>query len=607
VSGKGKPPTRPAPIGDLIADLAAKEHEAQATVTRASAAPSLSDRDDFIYKWSKLMAGPDVCAAIYANPRTQRVLCSNNTGSSDHGGRILGILRGFGEGKVPEEDCIWSLASANAKHCKFPNIVDMRRTLRAGIMSSDIPEGAAKDMIRRVSASLEAYASDKTETRDEKLRVYQESVGALMESHDPSLAAIKRNIITSGYPELYSDARDVAQAFSKREPRDLFISIMERKVDFIPGPAGRHAEMNLLPEVIKEGEGTIITSKSLCNPCNIYIEEVNKTLGTKIKTIGTHAKTYPGWQWPERHKGSDHCRDAFRARIDGQRVAKKEHKYQSDVSTSKPRGKDAWDKRWYGEEDIIPILNRTCNGLATVHNGIGSIEQFDKVVGDIWSKGGKHVIPLNINCESGKFDGRNHWTGLYINSDLDPPKISYIDPMGRDVGPEIRDRLRFLGGVIETPLTGRAVQTLGIRGEGGNDYDCGPFSTYLLGHAARLDGALDPLLPAADLSSKASVAFGQSIRRRLGLVDRALVLGMPEEKGLSGPGKGPVLLTGGSAEVPPPPPPPPEGEKHESLGSKGVVDQLRSGGFGAAPSEGGRGRMPHGGGRGALGGGRGEK
>ena len=71
-----------------------------------------------------------------------------------------------------------------------------------------------------------------------------------------------------------------------------------------------HAEMRLLPQVIVDArtlpapavvsptEHLMITSKLLCNPCNLVIESVNATCGINITTVGTHGKSYPGWKMP---------------------------------------------------------------------------------------------------------------------------------------------------------------------------------------------------------------------------------------------------------------------------------------------------------------------
>ncbi len=234
---------------DYLASLRSFERETESTVIPSSdRSLALAEKQRFFLSLSKALTGNDTCAAIYECDLAHfPISVSNNTNDRSHFDRVIGILR---------------------------------------------QEPLDRDELKSALAPTLAYQS-------------AESRGA--SSMFEAMAATKRGqpYASRGGLDEYRLDRDI----------DIIAEGMLRwgtgakRAAFISEPDGpMHAEIRMLPSALLDARTrqmpdyqssllppTIITSKLLCNPCNIAVDFAAREYGVEMQTVGTHAKNYTGW------------------------------------------------------------------------------------------------------------------------------------------------------------------------------------------------------------------------------------------------------------------------------------------------------------------------
>lgn len=207
----------------------------------------LSVNEKYLLHMSKVLTGKDTCVAIYPNSE-EGFLVANNTNDNRHFESVMAIMRRF--------------SHDGNRQAAEAELVRLLHRSPAYISGED----------RSGKSSAESLLSGAKQQMPNEANIMQD-VGIILDGFD-----------VCGGREFVERAR------------------------FIGDPAGEmHAEMRLLPTVVRDAKGkegfdpVIITSKLMCNPCDIAIGVVNTDprLGVKIRTTGTHGKSYPKWVAPE--------------------------------------------------------------------------------------------------------------------------------------------------------------------------------------------------------------------------------------------------------------------------------------------------------------------
>lgn len=185
------------------------------------------------------------------------------------------------------------------------------------------------------------------------------------------------------------------------------------------------------------------------------------------------------------------------------------------------------DRSWWGEEQIIPALQRYTDSYVT--GAVVSTENLDFALNDAshnLAEFGSALVPLNVNVITRELNQEaNHWVGLQVLGRDSAISVNYIDPMGQPISEQVRQQILSTFGsetIINEPLQDKAIQNAKIVPMDGppteapvfvcqgNDYDCGPMLTHAMIYLAR-----DLPLPNRPLTSLESEQLGQEIRQQI--------------------------------------------------------------------------------------------
>jgi|GEM_PF-6067012 len=170
---------------------------------------------------------------------------------------------------------------------------------------------------------------------------------------------------------------------------------------------------------------------------------------------------------------------------------------------------------WYRSEQISLLIKQyapNVNTLMPASALLGLSKQLDHIL-----QQGQYFIPLNINCLSQNFeDGKrndlqnNHWADLYVVKNSQQTSVTYLDPMGKVINPQLASEIRNKFGTndIGQPLLNKPIQCVQLDPSGsfiekGSYDDCGPFLVYCI----------------------ASVANGKSIRQDVRTLEQSISFG----------------------------------------------------------------------------------
>jgi energy-coupling factor transporter ATP-binding protein EcfA2 len=174
---------------------------------------------------------------------------------------------------------------------------------------------------------------------------------------------------------------------------------------------------------------------------------------------------------------------------------------------------------WYGPDQLSSLIKWHAPNVTVLMSAcvlLGFSKQLDQIGQD-----GQYFIPLNINCLSQNFeDGsrndlkNNHWAGLYVVKNNYQTSVTYLDPMGKVINPELAFEVKNKLGTnnIVQPLLNKPIQYVQFDStsffiEKGDDVDCGPFLVYCVAAIANGKGIRN------DINTlEQSVSFGHYLR-----------------------------------------------------------------------------------------------
>jgi energy-coupling factor transporter ATP-binding protein EcfA2 len=174
---------------------------------------------------------------------------------------------------------------------------------------------------------------------------------------------------------------------------------------------------------------------------------------------------------------------------------------------------------WYGSDQLSSLIKwhaPNVNVLMPASVLLGFSKQLDQIGQD-----GQYFIPLNINCLSQNFEDdsrndlkNNHWAGLYVVKNNYQTSVTYLDPMGKVINPQLAFEVKNKLGTnnIVQPLLNKPIQYVQFDStrffiEKGDDVDCGPFLVYCVTAIANGKGVRQ------DINTlEQSVSFGQYLR-----------------------------------------------------------------------------------------------
>lgn len=270
---------------------------------------SLSDKsldldieNQVLLNLSRLMTGPDVCGAISVESNAQ-LNFANNTGSDAHFKKIIEQLAKLIE--KPEslnevrKDLIKIASEKGADYHKSAASIELYNELKTLSKDKSINKKIIP-IIEDALASIKKYLKNSVKTKKDSLSDFIDKIGQVQ------VSSIENNNIFSKldkhYKNLHQDIENVLSGIVYNKSPKLIEAIKQKQFLFVDNPnKGVHAEIKLLTKIInkKDEKSLIITSKLCCNACKNCINSAQDILKKKIKTIGTHGKTYPGWKFPK--------------------------------------------------------------------------------------------------------------------------------------------------------------------------------------------------------------------------------------------------------------------------------------------------------------------